>query len=91
VSEQVNDQGKLFGQGIALGDSTHDQRAWHERLTTEQPPEVLVAAGILVAHACGAHSTAFATYCAWELYNAGALRMPPKLPEWSEVQARVQD
>lgn len=79
---EPSETGKLYAQGIALGDATHDQRSWHERLSGDLPPEVAVAAGVLTAHACGAQSTEFASYCAFELYNAGCLTLPETLPSW---------
>lgn len=78
----VPDQAKLYAQGVALGAASHDQRAWHERLADQWPPEVCVAAGVL---AMMATNEQFATVLAFELYNAGCLTMPEVLPSWEDV------
>jgi hypothetical protein len=46
----IAEHDKLYLQGQALGDSSHDQRSWSERLKAEQPAEVSVAAGVLASH-----------------------------------------
>lgn len=81
----VPDSERLYLQGVALGDRTHDQRSWSERLSDPQPPEVRVAAGVLsnfVAHG----NELYAAYIAYELYNAGMLVVPDKLPTWEGIE-----
>jgi len=69
----------LYLQGQALGDSSHDQRSWTERLKAEQPPEVSVAAGVLASHVTAGNEQ-YGRFIASELYNAGLLKMPEALP-----------
>lgn len=81
---EVPESERLFMQGCVLGDQTHDQRGWNERLHEQQPPAVRVAAGVLASHFGG--NELYAAFIAWELHNAGMLVMPEKLPVWEEIR-----
>lgn len=79
----VPDQVKWYAQGVALGEASHDQRAWHERLAESWPQEVAVAAGVTAMLLANEQ---FAAVLAFELYNAGCLKLPETLPSWEAIQ-----
>jgi len=81
----VPESEQLYLRGRALGWETHDQSAWSERVAVTRPDVVQVAAGVLSNFVTNGNEL-HAAYIAFELYNAGMLVMPEKLPSWEALR-----